>query len=135
MALWLSEKSVIGPSGGSPNLVRSERSQISSEVAALATMYSASMLDLVTVHCFRELQTMGILPSKKTCPEMDLRSSGSLPQSASQYASVSAEFDGLLVVKLKPSVQVPLRYRRTRLAAVRCSGPGLLAYWLSCCTA
>lgn len=57
---------------------KSVRSHAISDAAALAVMYSASVLDFVTVCCLREAQVIGAPARWKTWPKIDLQSSKSL---------------------------------------------------------
>ena len=96
-------------------------------------MYSASADERAMVCCFLDLQEMGVMPNRATCPEMDLRVSTSVPQSESTYAESSLP------------VLTPLLYSSRRLgyrsrysikwcSADQCGCPGLdmwLASWLT----
>lgn len=55
-----------------------------SEVALARLRYSASVLEREMTACFLELHDTGELPKNQQNPEIERRSSGSLPQSASQ---------------------------------------------------
>lgn len=57
---------------------KSVRSHTILEAVALAAMYSASMLDFVTVRCLREAQVIGVPARWKTWPKINLRSLRSL---------------------------------------------------------
>lgn len=57
---------------------KSMRSHAISEAAALAAMYSASILDFVMVRCLREAQVIGVPARWKTWPKINLQSLRSL---------------------------------------------------------
>ncbi|MFS7901638.1 hypothetical protein Hanom_Chr01g00002041 [Helianthus anomalus] len=58
--------------------------QIAWQVAAVAAMYSASVLDNATVPCFLVLHVIAALPRENTLAEMLFRSSIQPPQSLSE---------------------------------------------------
>ncbi|KRY04491.1 hypothetical protein T03_17758, partial [Trichinella britovi] len=67
----------------------SERSQAVSCAACLRAIYSASVVDNATVRCFFDVHAIAASEWHTTHPEMDRRSSLSLPKSESEY-TVSA---------------------------------------------
>ena len=66
--------------------LRSELTQINSDVALAIALYSASVLDLETVTCFFELQEMRFVPRYMRNPLVERRSRESPAQSASLKA-------------------------------------------------
>jgi len=67
-----------------PKSLRSIRIQYNSAAVEAKALYSASVDDLETVDCFLADHVMGQFPKNTTMLEMDLRSTGSPAQSASQ---------------------------------------------------
>lgn len=62
-------------------------SHINSVVAVATTLYSASVEDLATVHCFLDNHDIGLPPKKIMYAEVDVLSSQLPPQCASEYAT------------------------------------------------
>ena len=84
MANMLSAWMEIGSSPSIPNLSKRLGSQRVAQMQCDITVYSASMLDRVTVTCFLELQVTGPPASWKTYLEIDFWSSMSVSQSKSE---------------------------------------------------
>jgi hypothetical protein len=83
-------------------------------IAAFArALYSASVLDLETIACFRALQEMRLALKYTANPHVLRLSSGQPAQSAS--VKVLANVDEFR--KIRPKLRVPLMYRRIRLIA------------------
>ncbi len=91
---------------------------MASFVACMFTMYSASVVDNAIVGCRLLLQEMAPPPIMKTNPMVDLLSSRSTPQSASQYPSIS--LDGV-APNSNFICNVPCKYRKIHLTAMQCS--------------
>ncbi len=87
-------------------------------VACVFAMYSASMVDNVIVDCRLLLQEMTPPPIMKTNPMVDLLSSRSPPQSASQYPRTS--LDGV-PPNCNFICNVLCKYQKIRLTAIQCS--------------
>ena len=85
-ALTLSHHNNGGVERNMPKSRRSIRSQNNSAAVEANALYSASVEDLETVDYFLADQVIGQLPKKTTIPKIDLGSTGSLAQSASQKA-------------------------------------------------
>jgi hypothetical protein len=101
---------------------------IISFVACVFTMYSASVIDNVIVGYRLLLQQMAPPPIMKTNLVVDLLSSRSPPQSASQYPSTS--LDGV-APNSDFICNVPCKYWKIHLMAIQCSMLGFAMCWLN----
>lgn len=104
------------------------------EVARARLTYSASVLDLEITGCFLAHQETKFGSMKMQAPEVDLLSTRSNPQSASQQAS-NGKVEVLIGFKWSPEVMVPLSYLRIRLTAVQWDSRGWDINWHSFLTA
>jgi hypothetical protein len=91
---------------------------MASFVACVFAMYFTSVVDNAIVGFHLLLQEMAPPPIMKTNPVVDLLSSKSPPQSASQYPNTS--LDGV-APNCNFICNVPYKYRRIRLTAIQCS--------------
>jgi hypothetical protein len=84
-------------------------------------LYSASVLDLETVACFRALQEMRFFPKKMENPPVERLSSTQPAQSTSEkpLTSVDGDFD-----IFRPKLAVCLTYLKIRLTVVQCTEVG-----------
>ncbi len=95
--------------------------------------YSASMVDNAIIGCHLLLQEIAPLPIMKTNRVVDLLSSRSSPQFASQYPSTS--LDGV-APNCNFICNVPCKCRKIRLMAIQCSMLGFFhvltqrSYWV-----
>ena len=106
-----------------PISVASMSIHVASFTASDIARYSASQVDSATLFCFLVVNATSD-PFKKTMPpDLDLRESLSVAQSASAYATI-VECSELDPWKDSPSDFVLLRYLRTLIAARQCLGPG-----------
>jgi hypothetical protein len=97
-----------------------------STIALAITLYSSSELDRDTIGCFLSLQEIKLEPMKMASPPVNRRSSIQPAKSTTEKPLTS--IDGERVI-CKPKLAVPLTYRRTRLAAVRCNVVGACKNW------
>ena len=89
---------------------RRDKIQVTSAATKAMLLHSASVLDLATTVCFLDHQEIKFGPRKMAAPDVDLLSSGSEGQSASQYAWMGK---GCLVDigwNCNPQDIAPLRY-------------------------
>ena len=89
--LWLSQYIGVGWEKEIPISASNQRNQTISLVVDAMTRYSASVDDWETIDCFLLFQEIRESPKKIQNPVTDLRSVGSLPWSASEYARNSKE--------------------------------------------
>jgi hypothetical protein len=82
---------------------------MSSAVAFIIALYSASVLDLETVGCFLADHEMRLEPKKRVKPPVDLRSSKQPAQSTSEKALKRQDEDLRILI---PTEIVPLMYWR-----------------------
>ena len=123
IAAWLSEHSGIGPWIGNPISPLKDLSHAACHPVLASSIYSASPTDNVTVFCCWDAQDIAPFAIKKTCPDVEWRSSLFSPQSESEYPiNLASEAPSYLIL----SSLVPLRYRSTYLAYLMCSSVGLL---------
>ena len=87
MAPRLSENIVGGDYIETRSSDSSEFTHCSSIAAAAMTQYSASVEDRATVHCFVELQEIGLAPRNMRKAHVEVRSSGLPTQSTSEKPS------------------------------------------------
>jgi len=80
----LSHQSFGGVGSGMPGSWRREHIQINSAGVIATDLYSASVEDLETVGCLRELQEIKLEPRKTQYAPVEQRSSGHPTQSASE---------------------------------------------------
>ena len=123
IAAWLSEHSGIGPSIENPISPLKDLSHAACHPVLASSIYSASPTDNVTVFCRRDAQDIAPFAIKKTCPDVEWRSSLFSPQSESEYPINPASEAPLYLIL---SSFVPLRYWSTYLAYLMCSSVGLL---------
>jgi hypothetical protein len=95
---------------------------IASFVAWVFAMYSASVVDNAIVGCRLLLQEMAPPPIMKTNHVVDLLSSRSPLQSASQYPSISLDS---VALNCNFIYNVPCKYQKICLTAIQCSMLGL----------
>ncbi len=88
---------------------------MASFVACVFAMYSASVVDNVIVRYRLLLQEMAPPPNMKTNHVVDLLSSRSPPQSASQYPSTSLD---AVASNCNFICNVPCKYQKIRLMAI-----------------
>ena len=123
IAAWLSEHSGIGPSIGNPISPLKDLSHAACRPVLASSIYSASPTDNATVFCRWDAQDIAPFAIKKTCPDVEWRSSLFSPQSESEYPiNPASEAPSYLIL----SSFVPLRYQSTYLAYLMCSSVGLL---------
>ena len=123
IAAWLSKHSGIGHSIGNPISLLKDLSQAACRPVLANSIYSASPTDNVTIFYCRDAQDIAPLAIKKTCPDVEWRSSLFSPQSESEYLiNPASEAPSYLIL----SSFVPLRYLSTYLAYLICSSVGLL---------
>ena len=123
IAAWLSEHSGIGPSIGNPISPLKDFSHAACHPVLANSIYSASPTDNATVFCCWDAQDIAPLAIRKTCPDVEWRSSLFSPQSESEYTiNLASEVPSYLIL----SSFVPLRYLSTYLAYLICSSVGLL---------
>jgi len=116
IAPWLSHRiTIIFFSSMYPKSIINFVIHTASFLACVFAMYSASVVDNVIVGCRLLLQEMAPSPIMKTNPVVDLLSSRSPPQSASQYPSTS--LDGV-VPNCNFIYNVSCKYRKIRLTAI-----------------
>jgi len=89
--LWLSQYIGVGWEKEIPISASNQRNQTISLVVDTMARYSASVDDWETIDCFLLFQEIRESPKKIQNPVTDLRSVGSLPWSASEYARNSKE--------------------------------------------
>jgi len=89
--LWLSQYIGVGWEKEIPISASNQRNQTISLVVDTMARYSASVDDWETIDCFLLFQEIKESPKKIQNPVTDLRSVGSLPWSASEYARNSKE--------------------------------------------
>jgi hypothetical protein len=94
---------------------------MASLVAYVLAMYSSFVIDRVIVGCCLLFQEMAPPPIMKRNP-MDLLSSGSPAQSASQYLTKPW---GANPSKRNLNCKVPCKYQKLHLTAIQCSMLGL----------
>src|ERR1700761_1133266 len=85
LSIWI----VVGPLFTNSSSDPSSRSHKTSQVVFERAMYSASMVERAMVGCLREIQDTGAFPRKEIYPLIDLRSTVSFAQSASQNILIS----------------------------------------------
>ena len=105
------------------------RNHIASCAALASAMYSASAVDNATHVCFLLLQLSAAPLSWNRYPEVDLRSSRSPPQSASEEPML------LVCLSLVYQVRVPLRYLNICFTAIQCWCVGFAEYFATVLTA
>ena len=101
-------------------------SQTASCAAALTATYSASEVESAMTGCFLLVQLIGPFAIRNRLPVVECRSSQSPAQSASEYP-ISIPLLDLLYFTASPDV--PLRYCKIHLAAVKCVSVGLELYF------
>ena len=123
IAAWLSEHSGIGPSIGNSIYPLKDLSHAACCPVLANSIYSASPTDNATIFCRRDAQDIAPFAIKKTCPDVEWRSSLFSPQSESEYLiNPALEAPSYLIL----SSFVPLRYLSMYLAYLICSCAGLL---------
>jgi len=115
--LWLSQK-IREVSKVMWSSLRRDSSQRISEVTWARLRYSSSVVDLATKSCFLAHHETKLGPRKMQAPEVDLRSSWSAAQSASQNPKILIEEVVLAGLISKPCVIIPLRYLSIHLTAI-----------------
>ena len=120
---WLSKHSGIGPSMGNPISPLKDLSHAACHLVLASSIYSASPTDSATVFCCCDTQEIAPFAIRKTCPDVEWRSSLFSPQSESQYLiNPASELPSYFIL----SSFVPLRYWSMYLAYLICSFIGLL---------
>ena len=123
IAAWLSKHSGIGPSMGKPISPMKDLSHAACRPVLASSIYSASPTDNATVFCHWDAQDIAPFEIKKTCRDVEWRSSLFLPQSESEYLiNPASEFPSYLIL----ISFVPFRYLSTYLVYLICSWVGLL---------
>jgi len=114
--LWLSQYIGVGWEKDILISTSNQRNQTISLVVDVMARYSASVDDSETIDCFLLFQEIRESPKKIQNPVTDLRSVGSLPWSASEYARNSRE-------EVDESNRlwktIPRRYRKIRRTAAQ----------------
>ena len=123
IAAWLSEHSGIGPSIGNPISPLKDLSHAACHPVLANSIYSASPTDNVTIFCHWDAQDIAPFSIKKTCPDVEWRSSLFSPQSESEYPINPASEAPSYMILIS---FVPLRYLSTYLVYLICSFIGLL---------
>ncbi len=119
IAPWLSHRITIAIySFMYPNSFMSFVIHMASLVACVLAMYSACIIDRVIVGCRLVLQEMVPPPIMNTNPMVDLLSSRSMAQSASQYPTKPW---GVNPPKRNLNYKLPYKYRKMRSIAIQCS--------------
>ncbi len=123
IAPWLSHQITIAFfSFMYPNSFMSFAIHMASLVACVLAMYLALIVDNAIVGCRLLLQEIAPPPIVNTNPVMDLLSSRSSAQSASQYPTKPYSANPR---KHNLNCKVPCKYRKMRLTAIQCSRLGL----------
>ena len=123
IAAWLSKHSGIGPSMGNPISPLKDLSHAACHPVLGSSIYSASPTDNATVYCHWDAQDIALFAIKKTCPDVEWRSSLFSPQSESEYLiNLASELPSYLIF----CSFVPLRYRSMYFAYLICFFVGLL---------
>ncbi len=105
-----------------PNSFMSFAIHMASLVACVLTMYLASVVDRPIVGCRLLLQEIAPPPIMNTNPVVDLLSSRSPAQFASQYLTKPCSVN---LQKHNLNCKVPCKYRKMSLTAIQCSRLGL----------
>jgi hypothetical protein len=123
IAPWLSHRITIAFfSLMYPNFFMSFAIHMASLVTYVLAIYSTFVVDKTIVGCRLLLQEMAPSPIMNTNLVVDLLSSRSPAQSASQYPTKPW---GVNLWKHNLKCKVPCKYRKMRLTAVQCSRLGL----------
>ncbi len=129
IAPWLSHRiTIIFFSSMYPKSIINFVIHMASFVTCVFAMYSASVVDNAIVGCRLLLQEMAPPPIMKTNPVVDLLSSRSPPQSASQYPRTS--LDGV-ALNCNFICNIPCKYRKIHLTAIQCSMLGFAMCWVN----
>ena len=123
IAVWLSEHSGIGPSMGYPISLLKDLSHAACHPVLASSIYSASPTDNAMILCCWDAQDIAPFAIKKTCPDVEWRSSLFSPQSESEYLiNLVSELPLYLIL----SSFVPLRHWSMYFTYLICSFVGLL---------
>ena len=123
IAAWLSKHSGTGPLIGNPISPLKDLSHAACRPVLASSIYSASPTDNATVFCHWDAQDIAPFAIKKTCPDVEWRSSLFSPQSESEYL-INPAFEAPSYLIL--SSFVLLRYQSTYFVYLICSSVGLL---------